>query len=123
MDNLDSISAAWCHTLLSEHIAMYDEMLLSGDPEKVVPEYAGATAIYQSLDREGQVALLQLLKVVSVDTASQLLGNLDGSSYISGIEADFSVKYDGVDVTGYLQDSFLGTVEDEGYFPKRRLEL
>lgn len=119
MDKLNSISMAWRETLLCEHIAMYDEMLASGDPAKVMPDYAGATAIFQALDRDGQLALLRFMKVISVDAVSQLLGNLDGSSYISGIEGEFSVTYEGVDVTGYLQDSFLGTVEDASYLSRR----
>ncbi|WP_312319859.1 hypothetical protein [Stenotrophomonas sp.] len=118
-DILEPICEAWCKTLLSESVVKYDEMLSHGDPKQMLPEFSGGAAVYQSLEREHQMALLELFKVVAVDTASQLLGNLDGSSYIEGVEGDFSVRYDGDDVTGYLQECFLGTVEDSGYIPRK----
>lgn len=116
---LEPICEAWCKTLLKESVEKYDEMLLQGDPRQMLPEFSGGAAVFQSLGREHQLALLELFKVVAVDTASQLLGNLDGSSYIEGVEGDFSVQYEGDDVTGYLQECFLGKVEDCGYLPSK----
>lgn len=73
------------------------------------PIWQGILPIYKGLSNNQQVAFLQFLRMIQVNTLSHVLGILDGSSYITENGESFILKTEGKDemINGYLQDIFL----------------
>lgn len=75
--------------------------------------YARVSAALASLDDEKKKAVFDFFKVVATDTASLILGTIDGTHFPPGIDSDFILLADEVEIQGDLQDIFLGDVEDK----------
>lgn len=76
------------------------------------PYWRRALELYRTLDAERREIFFEILRQVSVDTTSNLLGVLDGSSYLRGAAGEFRLTYDDGDaLNGDLQDEFLARVE------------
>jgi hypothetical protein len=118
MTTAESIAESWGRVLFKEQIDRLEEILTGRNPGELANDFAAAARIFQKLDAAQRSALMTLLKVVIADTASIVLGSLDGSTTIDGIEKEFSVTYGGNDVRGELQDGFLAWIEDSGVFSK-----
>ncbi|MNW22674.1 hypothetical protein D3C71_2243080 [compost metagenome] len=54
--------------------------------------------------------------MVIADSASVVLGALDGVHFPGDLEADFVVSMDGKEIQGDLQDMFLGKVQENGAY-------
>ncbi|MFP1734417.1 hypothetical protein ACLEC1_16665 [Lonsdalea quercina] len=76
--------------------------------------YAKVSRALLSLDEEGKEAVFGFFKIVSIDTASLILGTIDGTHFPPGIDNDFKLLSDDDEIQGDLQDIFLGVVEDKG---------
>ncbi|OGX79254.1 hypothetical protein A6395_07660 [Exiguobacterium sp. SH31] len=72
---------------------------------------------YKSLSAEQKEIIFSMLKVVMVDTISHVFGIIDGSSGLVDFEVEPKLLLDSVDSEGYLQDLFLGYIEDENLLP------
>lgn len=68
------------------------------------------TILYRVLPLEMREILVRVVKRIEVDTVSNVLGILDGSSARPDYRGDFSLRYeDGQNMTGDLQDTFLSS--------------
>lgn len=76
--------------------------------------WQGILPIYKELNKELQDSFLQFLRLIQVNTLSNLLGILDGSTFLSSENEKFILRTEGSDTTinGDLQDIFLGLEEN-----------
>lgn len=75
------------------------------------PYWRRALDLYRSLDAERRAVFFEILRQVSVDTTSNILGVLDGSSSLRGATGEFRLAYgDGEALNGDLQSQFLARV-------------
>jgi len=99
--------------VIDENVSIYRD-LFSKTPasEASDPYWRRALALFGSLTEEHRSILFEIMRHVSVDTASNILGVLDGVNSIDGGEADFTLlSATGQKLNGDLQSLFL--VEDE----------
>ena len=101
--------------IVEENADLYGDMLRTTDRSSVKDEYwKTALSLYDSLDDEGKAALLTVMRQVAVDTASNVLGVLDGSSSSSIGREDFALlDSTGNKLSGSLQDLFLESEESQ----------
>lgn len=71
--------------------------------------------LYESLDVESRKNFLSLVRQIKVDTASSILGILDGTMILKNQEEDFflGIKGQRDPINGELQQIFLGFEEDD----------
>lgn len=100
--------------VVDENVDLYAETFRSTDRNRVSDEYWRAVlALFDSLDDESKDLLLRIIKQVAVDTVSNVLGVLDGSSYHSASGEELTL----LDATrtklnGNLQDLFMESEEN-----------
>lgn len=75
------------------------------------PYWKRAIALFNSLDAVGKETLLEIMRQVSVDTISHVLGVIDGANSLDGVQESFDLTLDGAGLGRDLQRLFL--VEDE----------
>ncbi|MFI7836799.1 hypothetical protein [Pseudomonas asiatica] len=78
--------------------------------------YARARNALALLADEQKLDVVSFLKVVIADSASVVLGTLDGVHFPGDLEADFVVSMNGKEIQGDLQDMFLGKVQENGAY-------
>ena len=98
--------------IIKNNSDMYRKNLLDGDPDKSISAYARTMRLFRSLSDEDQNAIIDLLRIASVDAVSVLLGGIDGSTDLGALDGDFILKYKDEEVQGGLQNDFWEVVED-----------
>ncbi|MGS8281966.1 hypothetical protein ACU7AI_28900 [Pseudomonas aeruginosa] len=78
--------------------------------------YARARNALASLDDTQRYDIISFFKVVIADSASVVLGTLDGVHFPDDLEGDFVVKLDGEDIQGDLQDIFIEKSQQDGIY-------
>lgn len=99
--------------VVDENVAAYREMFTHTRLSDAIDPYGRrALTLFASLSEEQRAVLFEIVRQVSVDTVSNVLGVFDGVNMIEGADAGFTVIY-GRDqkMNGDLQSLFL--VEDE----------
>jgi hypothetical protein len=92
--------------IIEENLAYYTNIMESD--EHIGKGLDDFTLLYRSLPLEMREVFIRTVKRVEVDTISNILGILDGSSAIADYRGEFSLHYDeGQNITGDLQDFFL----------------
>lgn len=92
---------------------MYEEAVGSSDTDL----YSQAIRMYQQMDAEQQKLMMHLIEVVMVDTVSDVFGLIDGSSTLNDSDIEATLLLDDVDTEGYLQDLYIGYLQDEDLYP------
>lgn len=103
--------AKMIHELMVEdNLDAYKEIYQTTDRNTVTDDYWKETLdMFDRMSEHDRQLLFKLIKQTMIDTTSNLLGVLDGTS---SIDADLSLLIDGNGSEGDLQDSFLEYVED-----------
>ena len=99
--------------VVDENVAAYREMFTHTRLSDATDPYGRrALTLFASLSEEQRAVFFEVIRQVSVDTVSNVLGVFDGVNAIEGADAGFAVIY-GRDqrMDGDLQSLFL--VEDE----------
>lgn len=78
--------------------------------------YARARNALASLNDTQKLDVINFLKVVIADSASVVLGTLDGVHFPDNLEGDFVVQLDGGDIQGDLQDIFIERSQENGVY-------
>lgn len=83
--------------------------LLNETNEATDPIWQNMLLIYKKMTKDQQLAFVQFLRLIQVNTLSHVLGILDGSTYLAESIEDFVLKTAGGDhqINGSLQDIFL----------------
>ena len=105
--------------VVDENVETYEHLFSTTDRNGVTdPYWARALALYDELDSDARRVLLEAVRQVVIDTVSNVLGVLDGSSTLAGYDVNFSLRTvpdGGENMAGYLQDAFLALVEQEAH--------
>jgi len=99
--------------VVEENLAAYREMFTHTRLSDAIDPYGRrALTLFASLSEEQRTVFFEVVRQVSVDTVSNVLGVFDGVNMLEGADAGFAVIY-GRDqrMSGDLQSLFL--VEDE----------
>jgi len=108
-----AFASAVMREVIDENLSIYRD-LFSKTPasEASDPYWCRALTLFDSLTEEQRFVLFEIMRQVSVDTASNILGVLDGVNTIEGGEAGFTLlSATGQKLNGDLQSLFLE--EDE----------
>ena len=89
---------------------------LKESPNSNTDVYARARNALAKLNENEKEDILKFINVVIADSASVLLGTLDGSHFPDNIDGDFIVTYKGDEIQGSLQDLFIEKVENKGIY-------
>ncbi len=92
---------------------LYRNQLDSSNINKIKEEYLKQVLdIYINASEEKKNALIDFIKLVMIDTISNVLGIIDGSSTLNGCDAEIKLYLNDADTEGELQDLFLEYVEE-----------
>lgn len=100
------------HTLPYYISNLTDSAKLAGDDDP----YSRARCALRKLSTADQEKIFNFLKVVIVDTASSVLGTLDGTYFPSNIQGNFTLEYEGDEIQGSLQDELISKAEEMGVY-------
>jgi hypothetical protein len=97
-------------------IPIYKDLFISAERSKVKdPYWKAALALFDKLDNSEREILFSIIKQIQVDTLSNVLGIIDGSSFMEGYFDDLVLiskredqsTLDGEIISGDLQGIFL----------------
>ena len=71
-----------------------------------------AIVFYDSLADEDKDVLIKIIEQTMIDTISNMLGVIDGSSTLKDCSIEPKLLLDSIDTEGELQDSFLKFIEE-----------
>ena len=111
MNAADQIADGFGKVLFVEQVERFERIFSATEITNLAKDFASIARMFGSMNEDDKAAVMDLIRIVTSDTASILLGSFDGSTGIEGIDKDFLVLYGGENVTGKLQDSFLSWVE------------
>lgn len=106
---------AICCELFKKNFLQYKESLqkpVNGDKDS----YARARNSLALLSDSQRVDVIDFFKVIIADSASVLLGILDGVHFPDDLEGDFILSMDGEEIQGDLQDLFIEKAQEEGVY-------
>lgn len=102
--------------VVEENVGIYKDLFTSNSPGKVTDtHWRHALSLFNTLNREQQQTFFSIIRQVTVDTTSNVLGIIDGVSAIDGIPGRLELRYvDGSKLSGDLQSLFLAEEENLG---------
>lgn len=100
-------------SIVEENRSLYKSLFNNTDIDKANDEYwKKSLKLYNSLSEENKEILMTIIQQTMIDTISNMLGIIDGSSTLSGCDAEPKLYLDDADTDGELQDLFLEYVEE-----------
>lgn len=78
--------------------------------------FANARAALSKLSAQEQEHVLRFISLAMADSVSTVFGTLDGTHFPDGVEGDFVLSCDGEEISGDLQDCFIGLAQDKGIY-------
>jgi len=105
--------AAHLHlAVVEENTAIYRDLFLKTPIEKASDQYwKRALALFNQLSPSQRDIFFEVVRQVSVDTTSNVLGVIDGANALEGVDAGFELMCGNQQLNGDLQSLFL--VEEE----------
>lgn len=104
-----------CDLCIKEHQQIYRDVF-KADIEKVTEQYyMELIRLYNNLTDGEKDTIFKLIKQVEIDTAANILGLLDGVTFLDKQDDEFNLtfKKSNFKLNGDLQDLFLEYVESE----------
>lgn len=102
-------------SVVDENVALYRDLFAHTEPGRVSdPYWIRALALFGSLSGEQREVFFEVLRQVTVDTTSNVLGVVDGASYIEGADRGFELTHGARKLNGDLQNLFLAEEERKG---------
>ncbi|TMU86587.1 transposase [Bacillus sp. BHET2] len=99
-------------TVIDENIELYKELFETTNPTGLTDEYfEEALGLYQSLNKEHKEVFFKVIEQTMIDTVSNILGVIDGSSTLLESALEPRLLLDSKDTEGELQDCFLEFIE------------
>lgn len=102
-------------SIVHENISMYKEIFQSTSVDVATDLYwKRALSFYHSLDDANQKVLFEIIGQSIIDTLSNVLGVLDGSTILGNFKEEFHLTYgdNEHELNGDLQDLFLGDIQE-----------
>ncbi|BCS47146.1 hypothetical protein AAY86_27165 [Pseudomonas amygdali pv. tabaci str. ATCC 11528] len=101
--------------LFEENFNRYKE-ILSQPIDDGKDSFARARNALALLDDTERSQVINFFKVVMFDSASVILGTLDGVHFPDDLDGDFLLLCDGKEIQGSLADIFIGKAQDAGVY-------
>lgn len=101
--------------LFDENFCRYQDSLTkptTGEQDS----YGRARNALAFLNSAQRLDVVEFLREVIADTASVILGALDGVHFPDGLEGECVVSLDGVEIQGDLQDMFISKAQNLGIY-------
>lgn len=99
-------------SVVDENVALYRGLFAGTEPRKARdPYWRRALALFGGLSDEQREVFFEVVRQVAVDTTSNVLGVLDGVSYLEGAEGGFELTCGAQKLNGDLQSLFLAENE------------
>jgi hypothetical protein len=99
-------------SIIEENIELYKRLFETTKSTNVTDEYWRDTlGFYNSLDKEHKEILFKIIEQTMIDTVSNMLGIIDGSSTLIDSTIEPKLLLDSKDTEGELQDCFLEFIE------------
>lgn len=100
------------HAVVDENTAIYDQLFSTTHIADVTdPYWKQALLLYHELDESQRKVLLKIMRQVAVDTVSNVLAVVDGSTQIGPRNLKVELSVNGTRISGGLQDEFLALEE------------
>ena len=102
-------------TIVKENLQLYKNLYETTNVTSKTDDYWKKTiGFYDSLTDENKNTLMRIIEQTMIDTISNMLGVIDGSSTLSGCLLEPKLLLDSNDTEGELQDLFLEIIEERG---------
>jgi hypothetical protein len=101
--------------VIDQNLCEYKRILLKTNSQEANdPYWLKTVALYNSLNTEQKLHFDTIMRQIMVDTTSNILGILDGSSFLDNYRGEFCLTTDdsGEKINGDLQDVFLSQESD-----------
>jgi hypothetical protein len=100
-------------SIVKENIGLYKNLFETTVIEPKTSEYwKQSIQLYKSLTEENREAFMKIIEQTMIDTISNMLGIIDGSSTLKNCSLESKLLLDNEDTAGELQDEFLEYVEE-----------
>jgi hypothetical protein len=101
-------------SIVKENLQAYKCLFETNNVNSATDEYwRNAINLYKGLADEDKDTFMKVIKQTIVDTISNMLGVVDGSSTLEDFPAEPKLYLDTVDTEGELQDQFLAFIEEQ----------
>ena len=95
-------------TVINDGVNDYKELFETTKVEETSDLYwENALTFYKKLDNTQREILFDIIRQVSLDTVSHMLGILDGTSFLDEFNETFKLSYGKIIINGDLQDFLL----------------
>ncbi|MEZ6959788.1 MULTISPECIES: hypothetical protein [unclassified Aeromonas] len=111
MGNDKAVVGSIFNELFFDNLPRYQDAL-SRMPNMNSDAYAKARDVISKLGDGEREAIFSFLKLVMTDTASVILGTIDGTHFPDGIVDDFKLFYGEDEIQGCLQGYFIAQAEN-----------
>ena len=111
----DKIISEAIYTELMESNLKYYVASLSEptDADRSNDIYSDMRELLSQLTTEQRSVVFSFFRNIIVDTASTILGTIDGTTLPVNADGDYILKYNNEEIQGCLQDYFLAKAEDD----------
>lgn len=100
-------------TIVKENLQLYKNLYETTNVTSKTDDYwKEAIGFYNSLTGENKDTLMRIIEQTMIDTTSNMLGVIDGSSTLNDCPLEPKLLLDSKDTEGELQDLFLEFIED-----------
>lgn len=103
-------------TVIDENSVIYKDLFINTDPNSSTDKYwVNALNFFNKLDPSDKEIFFKIIRQIEVDTTSNILGILDGTSWLENQEEEFKLttKNSKEPINGELQDIFLEQEENQ----------
>lgn len=108
----EKLVSAIYNSILVENIEIYKNLFETTKIGPKTTEYWRETlGLYEKLSGHDKQVLMNMIEQTVVDTISNILGAIDGSSTLADFEPEISLSVENQNIQGELQGLFLELVE------------
>jgi hypothetical protein len=101
-------------SIVKENLELDKHLYETTDVNPGTDEYwRQAISLYNSLAEENKAVLLRIIEQTIIDTISNMLGIIDGSSTLKNCSLEPKLFLDSNDTEGELQEYFLAYIEEK----------
>jgi hypothetical protein len=99
-------------TVVEENNAIYRALLLDTDPSEASdPYWKRVLTVFNDLNADQREVLVELTRQVAIDATANVLGVIDGTCALEGVDGEFRLTYGARNLAGDLQSLFLERAE------------
>ncbi|WRP06242.1 transposase [Rossellomorea aquimaris] len=110
----DTFVKSLYESIVKENLNLYKDLIETTNVTPKTHDYwKEAISFYDSLSYENKNTLMRIIEQTMIDTISNMLGVIDGSSTLKDCSLEPKLILSSIDTEGELQDSFLEFIEEK----------